>query len=179
MIDIANLPAGAELTPADFAGTPSPASVTVRRGAGGDQTDRVTLVWDDYTPGSTGAPGIAIANGWLTVIVKANERTGLPEDDAFTFCNLIGESGDASALFAVVNALDLANVRRSLNTDAPITSRVDFNRDGRVNALDLAVVRQNFRHSLTPPPAPTSPARLARVTVEVLSDDDTVPAGTR
>ena len=59
------------------------------------------------------------------------------------------------------------------------TSRADFNRDGRVNALDLAVVRQNFRHSLTPPPAPTSPARLARVTVEVLSDDDTVPADTR
>ena len=183
MIDIAGLPEGVELTPDDFTATPPPVSVLVRRGRGSDQTDRVTLYWPDYNPASMSVVRNVVANGWLTVVVKANERTGLARPDAFTFGNLIGETGDASARFAVVNALDVANVRRALNTDAGLASRVDFNRDGRVNALDLAVARTNYSHFLTPPPAPAAQAFSVaapsrRATVDLLADGDTVPPGT-
>jgi hypothetical protein len=53
-------------------------------------------------------------------------------------------------------------VRRALNSAAAIESRYDFNRDRRVNALDLGIVRANlFRTAapITPPaPAPASSA---------------------
>ena len=49
--------------------------------------------------------------------------------------------------------LDLAAVKRALNTASDATGRFDFNRDGRVNALDLATVRQNLNRSLAVPPA--------------------------
>ena len=39
-------------------------------------------------------------------------------------------------------------MKRELNTDATITSRADFNRDGRVNALDLAIVKSNLNRAL-------------------------------
>jgi hypothetical protein len=75
----------------------------------------------------------------------------------FYFANLVGESGDAGASFARVNALDLAAVKRSYNANSTITGTVDFNRDGRVNALDLAAARANPSAGLsavTPSAAP-------------------------
>ena len=171
IVDIAGLPPGEALSPADFGGSKAPASLLVRRGQGVGGSDRVVLYWPDYNPPSAQIGQAVVANGWATVVVKANERTGLAESDAFTFGNVIGESGDASALFAVVNAIDLAAVRPALNSTADLSSRVDFNRDGRVNALDLAAVRSNYLHSLTPPPAaPAPPAQ--RVAAELLAEDD-------
>jgi hypothetical protein len=165
MIDVANLPAGVELTPADFeiAGGSRPVSVTVRRGAGAGGSDRVTLVWPDYRPGVEFAPS-ALANGWLTVTLRATERTGLAQPDVFSFGNLIGETGDAGdALGFHVNAIDLSTVKRALNSNAPITNATDFNRDGRVNALDLAVVKRNLNRGLPPPaPAAAVPAPMER-----------------
>ena len=156
MIDLANLPPGAEpaLTSEDFDfhGALRPVSVSVRRGAGAGGSDRVTLIWTDYSPGIEVAT-LATANGWLTVTVKANERTGLVEPDFFRFGNLIGETGDVGGTLGWrVNGLDLAAVRRSLNTPAPISSPTDFNRDGRTNALDMAIVRRQFGETLGPPP---------------------------
>ena len=107
-----------------------PASVTVRPGAGANGSDRVTLLWPDG----------AIKNTWLQVTVKANERTGLAAPDVFYFGNLAGETGDNAAA-ARVSALDLAAVRRNLNAASTLTGRTDFNRDGRVNALDLGTAR--------------------------------------
>ena len=39
-------------------------------------------------------------------------------------------------------------MKRALNSASPITGRFDINRDGRVNALDLAAVRQNLNRNL-------------------------------
>jgi hypothetical protein len=156
-IDVAALPGGAALTPDDFAfrrsaGAPAawtaaavPSSITVRRGAGVNGSDRVTLVWPDYDPANPNAT--AVANGWLEVTVKATERTGLASPDVFAFGNLIGDA-DASGR---VNSLDLGAVKALLNTAAPIGSRVDFNRDGRVNALDLGFIKQRLNRSWSNP----------------------------
>ena len=61
--------------------------------------------------------------------------------------SLVGEAnGDGR-----VNALDVAAVKRLLNTASTLAGRVDFNRDGRVNVLDVAVVKQNLGRSLAVP----------------------------
>jgi hypothetical protein len=39
-------------------------------------------------------------------------------------------------------------VKRALNTTSPLDGRYDFNRDGRVNALDLGAVKANLNRSL-------------------------------
>ena len=91
--------------------------------------------------------------------MKATPRTGLAAPDVFYFGNLVGETGDASTPLRV-SALDLATVKRELNTTATPTTRTDFNRDARVNALDLAAAKANVFQSLTaitnPAPAPTA-----------------------
>ena len=154
MVDVAGLPAGDGPTPDDFDigghGT-RVMTVSVRRGAGVDGSDRVTLLWPDYnTP--TDPPTIAVGNGWLRVTMRANERTGLAAPDVFSFGNLIGNAVDAGTDFRV-NALDLAGVRRGLNLTAGIAARTDFNRDARINALDLAIVRRQLGTTLAAPPA--------------------------
>ena len=152
MVDVAGLPPGDTLGTEDFDfhGALRPVSVTVRRGAGADGSDRVSLIWTDYSPGIEVAT-LATANGWLTVTMKANERTGLTQPDLFRFGNLIGETGDGGAKPGRrVTALDLAAVKRALNTTAPITAVTDFNRDGRTNSLDTAIARRNLNQALAP-----------------------------
>ena len=158
IVDIANAPAGLALNPDDFdfGGANLPFSYTVRRGAGVGGSDRVTFAWMPFDfPFSTEAR--AVVNGWLYVTVKANARTGLSRPDRFAFGNLPGESGNSN-LSASVNALDLAAVRRQLGSfDVPITSRVDFDRDGRVNAIDLALAKRNLGRSIPMPLATAAP----------------------
>ena len=177
MIDITNLPDDVEsLTGDDFEfggdGTP-PIAIDVWRGLGADASDRVVLTWPDYNP-LTDPPTMAVGNGWLVLTVKATERTGLATPDTFYFGNLIGEIGDASpAPGWRVNALDLAAVKRGLNTNATLISPLDFNRDGRVNALDLSTVRRALNRSLpalpvVPIPAPPSEPAARRVAELVL-----------
>ena len=141
MVDVLGLPQDATLAAADFGvnGGPAPASVTVRRGAGVLGSDRVTLLWPDY----------AIRNGWLRVTVKANGNTGLLSPDVFSFGNLIGETGDDASPLRV-NRADLMAVRGRLFSSLPtaLTSQYDFNRDGRVNVVDLAIVRRSLGHNL-------------------------------
>jgi len=157
MIDIPALPQlgeGAGLSAGDFrfdvgdgsaAGwtqAPGPSSVTIRRGAGVGGSDRITLIWPD---------GV-IRNTWLRVSVLPNGRTGLDSREIFYFGNLVGDTGGTPAgRAAVVNALDLANTRRHLFTSNPtLIARYDHNRDGRVSALDLAIVRNNLFSGLAP-----------------------------
>jgi len=166
-VDIPGLPQNSTLTAADFsfrrgatadprtwAAGAAPASVSVRRGAGVGGSDRITLVWPDYDPANPDAT--AAANGWLEVTVKANEHTGLTSPDVFAFGNLIGDADGSGR----VNSLDLGAVKALLNTAAPISSRVDFNRDGRVNALDLGIAKKHLNRTLVPSalPLPTAPA---------------------
>ena len=163
MIDIRNLPdrgtGGVSADDFDFGTGPVPSSVSVRRGAGIDNSDRVTLIWPDFSP-SAPSPGMAVANGVLRVAVKANADTGLSSPHVFSFGNLIGDTGDGDAdhnevsAFRV-NALDMAAVRRVLNTDSRVLDRYDFNGDGRVNALDLTIQRANRLRSLAAWPEAT------------------------
>jgi hypothetical protein len=175
MVDLLGLPSGAALTAddfsfrwgrsadgSDFADGPIPASVTVRPGEGSGGSDRVTLAWGDD----------AVRNGWLEVTVKATGDTGLAAPDVFRFGNLVGDTGDSVAGPFRVNALDIAAVKRALNTGSTLTGRFDFDRDGRVSALDLAVVRANLNGALTPLAAPlplpsAAPLPLRRVWDEV------------
>ena len=146
MVDISHLPAD-ELTGDDFAfrvgNDDNPAGwgvctadpvVTVRRGAGVDGTDRVTLVWEDNQ----------IEMQWLQVTVEANAGTGLAAADVFYFGNAIGESGN-SATDAFVNATDEIQARshpHNLFMDpAPIDDAYDYDRDRRVNATDQLIAR--------------------------------------
>ena len=162
MIDLAGLPAGASLSADDFsvriangvgaggapawADGPAPSSVTVRAGKG-VRGDRVTLTWPDG----------AIRNAWLEVTVKATADTGLAAADVFYFGNLVGETGDGSGP-PTVTALDLAATRRALHSAKPADlARADFNRDGVVNFMDLAIVRSNYRRSLPGFTAPANP----------------------
>jgi len=124
---------------------PPPLSVLRRPGAGVGGSDRVTITWPDG----------AIRNQWLEVTVKANARTGLASPDVFYFGNLVGESGDGAG-GAMVTVRDLTAVRRGMSPSSGISNRLDFNRDGRVSPMDLAIVRAAQRRSLATPAAGTT-----------------------
>ena len=169
MVDVEGVPQGVTLAAEDFAfrrgnspdpgswtAAPPPATVAVRRGAGAGGSDRYTLVWADHNPSD---PASAVADGWLEVTLKATGRTGLLVPDVFALGNLVGETGGDER----VTALDLAMVRRNLNTAAIAADRMDFNRDGRINALDAAAVRRSLGNSVAMPlfPPPPLPAATA------------------
>jgi len=153
MVDVAGLPADAALDagdfrfhagndgePANWAGAPSPTTITVQRGQGDQDSDRIVLVWDDNP----------VTNRWLQLTVRATADTGLAEDDVFYFGNAVGESGN-SAADARVNAFDVLAARnnpRNLLNSAPIDFHYDFNRDQRVNAADMLLARNNQTHFL-------------------------------
>jgi hypothetical protein len=149
-----------------WAAAPSPAPITRRAGAGAGGSDRITLVWPDG----------AIVDRWLRVTLRASSASGLQADDIFQFGNLIGETGDDPAA-AVVSPGDFLRVRSRRSASVGVTEPCDFNRDGRVNALDEAVARGRVGHGLVlsgqsapaarvpagvPPPRPRSaPLRRA------------------
>jgi subtilisin family serine protease len=152
MIDVAGLPGDAtpgpedflfrlgsagEGRPADWPIGPFPTHVAVRRGAGVNGSDRVTVTFAD---------GV-VRNGWLQVTMKPTARTGLPAPDLFYFGNLVGETGTNAArdlTIARVDALDLVKLRSNLfGRRLPVTDRCDFNRDGVVNARDWSILRNN------------------------------------
>jgi hypothetical protein len=170
MLDVANLRAGAGVGdfsfaaggPAAWAAAPTPA-MSVRRGAGVNNADRVTFTWPDG----------AVANTWLRVTAAGSADTGLAAADVFYFGNLVGETGNTATSLAVTS-LDVLKTRNALGvTAATVASPYDFNRDGRVNSLDLLTARRNQGHALalltapaaagpTPSAAPSSsPATLA------------------
>jgi hypothetical protein len=150
MIDVRGLAAVVALGPEDFtfrAGNggdpsawpeaPAPLSITVRPGAGAaPASDRVTLIWPDG----------AIRNEWLQLTMKANDHTRLATADVFYFGNQIGETGDGpDGGDAVIDYWDLVLTRRAYSAGpTEISSPYDHNRDGRINLLDLLVVRRNL-----------------------------------
>jgi ELWxxDGT repeat protein len=123
--------------PSSWAAGPAPAGISVIPVPGPNTVYAIT--WPDG----------AIRDTWLRVTVKANANTGLAEPDVFYFGNLVGETGDAAAPLRV-NALDLVAVRRVLSSTTPIAGRLDFDRDGRVSALDLAALRAHLNRGLAP-----------------------------
>ena len=149
MIDVAGLPAVGLLGPADLLyqtgdvingaallDAPAP-TVTVRRGAGVNGSDRVTLVWSDGE----------IKNTWLQVTMLPGLNTGLAGPHVFSFGNLIGETGN-SATGASVDFADLLATRAAAARSVGMGNRFDFNRDGFVNTKDVTIVRANQRRAL-------------------------------
>ncbi|HZN63975.1 MAG TPA: hypothetical protein VFB66_01655, partial [Tepidisphaeraceae bacterium] len=122
--------------PATWPVAPAPQSIS-HSSAGG--SDRFTIVWPDG----------AIKNQWLQVTVKATDNTSLTRPDVFYFGNLIGETGDGAAGGRLaVTMLDFLRTRRALSPQAAVTNAYDFNRDGRVSVLDLALSRTNQSRTL-------------------------------
>jgi hypothetical protein len=164
ILDFAGHPFAADPTSADFVfrtGTGGdPAAwqtlsatprILTRRGSAIDSADRVTIALPDGTA----------RNAWLQVTVLANARTKLVAPDVFFFGNLPGDTGNDRGT-PVVDARDEAITRRNFGrTTAAALAASDFNRDGKVDAADVAIVRSNLRHALPPftaPAAATSPA---------------------
>jgi hypothetical protein len=148
---------------ATWTSAPAPATIYTTPPGFPNGTARVTLTWPDG----------AIRNTWLRVTIKAGLRTRLEQPDVFYIGNLVGETGDTDAAPFRVNALDLAGVKRALNTPSAITGRYDFNRDMRVNALDVALVKRNLGVTLGAPTAAAAavsvpaPAALPPTTLDL------------
>lgn len=148
-------------TPTTWTAAPAGATISVRRGAGANGSDRVSITWPDG----------AIAGRWLEVTLAANARTGLAAPDVFYFGNAIGESGDSTA-DAFVTAVDQGRARdnpRTGRNPAAIDNLFDFNRDRFVDAADQAIARDHVttgRNGLLLITIPgSSPAGLRAATV--------------
>jgi hypothetical protein len=138
-------------SPSSWSTANAPSKVLVRPGAGVGGSDRVEIIW------ATGAP----IKQWLEVIVKANANTGLAQTagfpvgqgDVFFFGNAVGDSGlGDSVVNATVNATDEDAARNHPHVpgnNLPVTNVYDFNRDGRVNAVDQAIARSNATNNST------------------------------
>jgi hypothetical protein len=167
MVDVAGL--GTGVTRSDFAvriGNTAdaatwligarPASVTVRPGAGVNGSDRVTLTWADGT----------IRREWMQLTMLATAATRLAAPDVFYFGNLPGETGDDPTA-AKVDAADVVGTRAAIGAGpAAVSSRYDFDRNGRVDARDMAVARGavggmplQLLGSVAVPAAASAPAR--------------------
>ncbi len=154
---------------ANWASAPAPTSLTIRRGAGVNGADRLTLVWPEGT----------IKNQWLEVTLRSNATTGLPRDEVFYFGNAIGETGDNPSN-ALVNASDILAARdnpRGPLTLAGIDNPHDFNRDRLVTATDVILARDHVTspftalRRITPDVAPAAVA-AALATADTLSAQD-------
>lgn len=158
MIDIDDLPDPAGLTlatldeyfdfqvaaanPPVWTDAPIPIEVTVRQGAGTDNSDRVTIIWENGD----------IQDTWLRVTTLANvETTGLVAEESFCFGNLSGDVAD-SATLGVVDLTDLAVLASQWQTTGHGLS-ADINADGIVNLTDLALLAANWQDTLPPLPA--------------------------
>jgi hypothetical protein len=142
-------------------------------------SDRLTVVFADN----------AIKNQWLQVTVKATDRTGLSAPDVFYFGNLAGDVGDTTPGMTQsrINVLDLAQVKKNLpNNNVFMTSRFDIDRDGKINATDLSVIKSNLYATLemldlSAPPAAAAARSGARAVAPLPFSVTSVsaPAGVR
>ena len=132
---------GNDNLPFQWVDATAPLSMTVGAGAGVGASDRVTIIWPDN----------AIRNQWLQVTVKATDHTGLADDDVFYFGNAIGETGDSEDS-TKVDVFDVVGVRMNttpFNMRTTIENRFDFNRDQRVDLIDLITARNNSTTNVT------------------------------
>jgi hypothetical protein len=159
--------------PSGWADAPQPTGFLLQRQHNRNiGSDRFYLVWPDG----------AIRNTWLQVTVKATDNTGLARDDVFYVGNLVGDTGNRPSALSV-DSRDLYRTRvahRTTRVDQ--TNAYDHNRDGFVNAADVAIVRANFGSRLSLPATTTvgalAPASLLastfaparRLAYQVLSD---------
>ena len=159
-IDVANLAgitsgadftflAGNSATPSSWAAV-SATGGFVRPGAGVNGSTRLDITFADG----------AIRNQWLQVTIKADAVTGLTTPDVFYFGDLSGFAGEpASGGQFTVSASDVTSARNDphgFTNPATISDVNDFNRDGRVDATDQLVARNNIGTSLLDLQAPVT-----------------------
>ena len=85
-------------------------------------------------------------NTWLQVTLRASANTRLAAADVFYFGNLVGDAGGNEL---TVDGMDALATRAGMRDGAaPVGSRVDHNRDGRVDVRDVAAVRQGLGKGL-------------------------------
>ncbi|HXE51713.1 MAG TPA: hypothetical protein VN541_01815, partial [Tepidisphaeraceae bacterium] len=170
MVDVAGLPgnlsasdfaflAGTSSNPSTWAAAPAPSAIVVRPGSGAGGSSRVELTWPDG----------AIRNQWLQITLLADAASGLASPDVFCFGNLVGSTGQPpqGGTFTV-SAADVTSARNDPHTflnPADLTDVNDFNRDGRVDALDQLIARMSANASLsvlspTPPAPAPSPSTI-------------------
>jgi hypothetical protein len=136
--------------------TPAPPTYVDRRGLGEgvNGSDRVAFFWPDG----------AIVRKWLRVTVPAG--AGAPTlPDVFWFGNLPGEAGVGNGASSLtVGGADVIATRNAISPrPVGVTSPFDYNRDSRVNAADLAMVRRAVFSTLAvPAPPPAAVAALPR-----------------
>jgi len=117
----------------------SQATISTFAGGGTSGASRVKIEFADN----------AIRNTWLRVTLLANANTGLLATSVFYFGNAVGDVdiGNVGTPVTIsTNSSDYAAVRQNLS---PSSSSVgvdnihDINKDGVVNPIDMALVRQN------------------------------------
>ncbi|MBK1875706.1 hypothetical protein [Pelagicoccus mobilis] len=138
MIDVSNLKKPESVTLSDLdlrvskttdfsQEAPDPAFFGVRRLRNGNY--RISIIFEDGQ----------IRNEWLRVSLFANERTGLRSDDVFYFGNSVG-SADVSFFNGVgVGDVSRADDDAKAGEDVDVSSRSDFNRDGKVDTADVLI----------------------------------------
>ena len=157
--------AGTGGDPSTWAPAPAPSGVQVVKGGGAAGADRVVLTWPDG----------ALRNTWLQVTGPAGARTGLDRPDVFYFGNLVGETGNGRAR---VDVLDVAQARANVGSRQPAAvARFDFDRNGRIDLVDVFIARSNVRRTLSLLDAPAAaiaaaprPLRRAAPRRSVLAD---------
>jgi len=144
LVDIRSLPGdvtaadfgfkiGNDQNPAFWPDAPAPTAVTIRRGAGLEGSDRVTLIWDARV----------IQKQWLQVTLLATANTGLVAPDVFYFGNAVAETGNRTDNAAVTSA-DALRVLNNISASASILNPYDINRDGKVGSADRLLVLNNL-----------------------------------
>ena len=143
--------------PRRVAAAPAPASITVRGAPAAASSSRPGTNGRTASP-SSGRTARSATPGFGSRCCRRC-ADGLITSDVFYFGNLVGSIlRPAVDGRAVVGADDVRLPRASL--DSPTADmRADHNRDRRVNALDLAIVRRNLGASLRmiAPPAAAAP----------------------
>ncbi len=140
MIDVANLTylprpddfvfrVGNSSDTSNWTAAPTPTYFNDYPGRGPDGSTQITIIWNDN----------AIENEWLQVVLLAQPHLDLAANDVFYFGNEIGFTGSNSST-GIVTATDAANVTANESSSANVTNLYDINRDGVVNASDVAIV---------------------------------------
>jgi len=155
MIDVMNLANPDGISAADFTfttgndGAPdtwraanSPLSVNVRKRAGVNGADRISVAWHADNGDGVVDPHEAVKGAWLGVRLLANQVTGLSEDEWHAWGNAPGEVGN-DPNNAVVNVLDAIQDFNEFGSAGRPHNPFDHNRDGTVNVLDALLSFRN------------------------------------
>jgi fibronectin type 3 domain-containing protein len=122
--------------PSTWQSAPPPDEVRQYPGLGVNGSVRLELKWFDPV----------IQNEWLQVTLKADENTGLSDDDVFYFGNAVGDTGNSTA-DATVDATDELNIHNNYTSNASLTNIYDINRDKVVDAADESIVHNSYSGS--------------------------------